>query len=267
MTDLDERIRRLMAGVAAAAPDPPPYPHPSPLRRQPRTRVLAHSAAVVVIVVAVVVGIGLYLDHHHSQTVTVTTPPTVPRVSGGAGSGAHWVYFRPVECQISPVGPTASPVTPSIADCSNDQQAQMANTPAVSETQSGLVILPTIGGESRYLLGPTDLATEAIAAAKVVPPQPGGQGYEVEIDFTNTGDAEFNGVASQRYPYYIRNTDNPPYASLEAVEVDGTTISIRSIPTNHYHGSITLTGPSGSQFSKEQATQIIDDIRNDLTNR
>jgi hypothetical protein len=203
---------------------------------------------------------------HVDQVVTGPSPLASSILSGNV----HHVYFRPVLCQIPPADAhteRASP-PPSMSaadiDCSQPNASSLASTVANTETVVTPVIVRDLTGSSRYILGPADLDTKAISDALVIPEDP-PHSYGVKIVFTGTGAGQFNLVASHRFPFYEQNTANPPVASLEAVEVNGIVIAVPSIQASRYNGTAIFSGPSSAPYSKQQATQIVQAIRRDLT--
>lgn len=210
--------------------------------------------------------ISLTVFGHGSRPVQVVTSPPASTV---LNNGGHWVFFRPVTCLIpaaaqgSGEGPPPSSVAAADADCSKPDASSVPDTSIATETASQPVVLPTVSGSVRYVLGPADLDTRAIAGAWAVP-YDSGQAWSVEVSFTASGARTFDLIASQRHADYERNTANPPYASLEAFEVNGVVISAPSIQASQYNGIATFYGPASSPYSKLHADQIVQAIRNDL---
>ena len=235
------------------------------LRRR-RLSVRAGALAAVAVAATVTSVNVLHQDSHPNQVVT--GPPAA--TSGLSGNGAHWVYFRPVYCLLPPAGlqPSragrARSASAAAADSADPATTSVANTPRSTESVSEPVILPGFIGSARYVLGPVDLDGRSISTAHVVSGSP-AQGYGVEVVFTAAGAGQFNLVASQRFPFYQQNTANPPVASLEAVEVDGVVIAAPSIQANGSDGTAIFRGPALAPFSKQQADQIVQAIRRDLT--
>ncbi|HEX6394405.1 MAG TPA: hypothetical protein VFZ97_13280 [Acidimicrobiales bacterium] len=110
----------------------------------------------------------------------------------------------------------------------------------------------------RYVLGPADMTGSAIATAEAISTI--GQ-YQIQLTFTAAGSGDFNAVAAQRYSYYRQNPSNPPYQSLEAIEVDGKVVSAPEIQVASFNGTAVISGSTTAPFSKEQASTIAQEIQ------
>lgn len=226
---------------------------------------------------------------------STTTVASVPPVSGH-----HTLYFRPVLCELpsstsatsvapttyprvpptsvpsrpaSSVPPTSGPAgsyppvpssatSPLAADpgaCA-ENLSSLPDSASGSETAGEKVIAASYEGTGslRYVLGPADMTGSAIATAQAISTV--GQ-YEVQLTFTAVGAAAFDSIAAQRYPYYRQNPSNPPYQSLEAIELDGKVMSAPTIQAASYNGTAVISSSSSSPFSEEQASIIAQEIQ------
>lgn len=170
----------------------------------------------------------------------------------------HTFYFRPVLCQIPRFDPkvTRTNVTESPAALCNDSEAAGApTTPTAQDSPTASVVDDYYTtAPDRYVLGPADLTSSAIAKAEAIVTS-GGQ-YQVLITFTPSGSAAFDKVAAQRYSYYEENPTNPPYASLEAIELDSRVISAPTIQAAQFNGSAVISGSTSAPFTYKQAETI-----------
>lgn len=231
-----------------------------------------------------------------TTSASTTTAASVPPVSG-----RHTLYFRPVLCELpsstppmsgapttyprvpptsvplgsaSSVPPTSGPpgsyppvpssaASPQVANpsaCGDENLASIPDSAGGSETAAEKVIAPYYQGTGslRYVLGPADMTGSAIATAQAISTI--GQ-YQIQLTFTAAGAAAFDSVAAQRYPYYRQNPSNPPYQSLEAIELDGKVISAPTIQAASFNGTAVISGSSSSPFSEEQASVIVKEIQ------
>jgi hypothetical protein len=171
---------------------------------------------------------------------------------------------RPLEVVTGP--PSSSFLRAAAAACADADAASMPDTAPGSETASQPVISQALSGSFRYVLGPADLDTRAISAARAVPHY-SGQSWSVEVTFTATGTSEFNLIASKRYPYYDQNPADPPYASLEALEVNSVVISAPTIAADRFNGTATFSAIGAAPFSKQQADQMVRAIQYDIAHQ
>ncbi len=117
-----------------------------------------------------------------------------------------------------------------------------------NDTADSYVILPYYDNSVRYVLGPADMKGDVVSNTSVIAPTAGG-GYEVQVTFTGKGATEFDNIAAQRYPYYQQDPSNPPYSSMEAIELDGVVQSAPTIQASSFHGTAVI---SGSTFGSLQ---------------
>jgi preprotein translocase subunit SecD len=78
----------------------------------------------------------------------------------------------------------------------------------------------------------------------------------VNLNFTGKGSTEFDKIASQRYPYYKQNPNNPPPQSLEAFELDGVVYSAPTIQAPAFNGTAVISGSTAAPFTYKQASDL-----------
>jgi hypothetical protein len=172
---------------------------------------------------------------------------------------AAWLYFRPVYCEIPDYAPpaVAQPLDASV--CSRGDVAGLASTGLATEAETSPVIVPYYDHSVRYVLGPADLDQSVIATN----PKPSvvlseGNTYEVEVNFNPAG--AFDAVAAKRYASYRQNPQNPPYESLEAIEVDGVIFSAPTIQAPSFNGVAVISRSAKAPFTLNQARLLADAI-------
>ncbi|MGH9114712.1 MAG: protein translocase subunit SecD [Acidimicrobiales bacterium] len=177
-------------------------------------------------------------------TATTTPPATAPPATTIVPSQ-------------SPSGGTPVPANaaPSQADCSASNAAQIPSTPVGRDVANSTVILPYYDQSVRYVLGPADLKGDVVADTHVVAPTSGG-GYQVQVNFTSSGGAKFDQIAGVRYQYYKQNPSNPPFQSLEAIELDGVVQSAPTIQAPSFNGTAVISGSSAAPFTLKQAQNL-----------
>jgi hypothetical protein len=148
--------------------------------------------------------------------------------------------------------------------CASTSAAQLADTPPSQDVASTAVLLPSIDSATRYVLGPADLGIGALKSASIIT-VPDSGGFWVRLQFTGRGAEQFRLIAAKRQANYIAGTSSPTVASLEAVEVDGAVAAAPAISSTRDTGGLTLTGPSGQPFTKDQATVLTRQINQDLS--
>ena len=151
----------------------------------------------------------------------------------------------------SPVAPPANLASACTAADSRD----IPDTPRSGDVASASVIDPNYTGSLRYVLGPADLTAGAIASdAQLRDPATGD--YELELVFTGPGSAAFDRVARLRYPYYQQDPSNPPFTSLEAIEVDGVVVSAPTIQASSFSGTAIIAGSSEKPYTLERIQRL-----------
>jgi hypothetical protein len=60
---------------------------------------------------------------------------------------------------------------------------------------------------------------------------------------------------------YEKDTANPPYCALQAIDLDGTVLSAPSIDSNNFPGSAEISGISSELFTKAKAMEIAAQVR------
>jgi hypothetical protein len=189
-----------------------------------------------------------------------------------AREAADWVYLRPVVCQIPAYGAAGSPApgatTPSSAPdaesaCRSARPASVPSTPLGGESADAAVILPYFYGPTRFVLGPADLQPSSFARSSVVS---GHQhGYQVQIDLTAAGSQSLNRVASERRSEPTRNGSEPGGANEEAFEVNGIVVSTLAFQASSSNGTVIVSGPPGTPFTKQQAGVLVGRIDQAVT--
>lgn len=96
-----------------------------------------------------------------------------------------------------------------------------------------------------------------VSTANVIEDQTGR--YEVGIQFNANGSAEFDKIAAQRFPFFEQDPSNPPYQSMEAMELDGRVLSAPTIQAARFNGTAVISG--NSPFTKSQSQTIARDIQ------
>ncbi len=181
------------------------------------------------------------------------------------------LLFRPVYCVIpnykAPTSPSTtagtSPTTlpaPSQADCSKSNTQQLPTTPVGQDNPKKAVILPSYDHSERYILGPADMTGNVVHSTSVIAPT-SGVGFQVQVTFTGKGSSEFDKVAAERYPYYKQNPSNPPYQSMEAMELDGVVESAPTIQAASFHGTALISGSTSNPFTQKQASDLALELR------
>ena len=167
-------------------------------------------------------------------------------------------------------GSTASTTTPSTttpsttvapasgvtqADCSSSTAALLPTTPISADSAANSVILPYYDNSARYVLGPADMKGNVVSNTSIIAPTAGG-GFEVQVTFTSSGATEFDKIASERYPFYQQDPSNPPYQSMEAIELDGVVQSAPTIQASSFNGVAVISGSSSAPFTQKQASDL-----------
>ena len=222
--------------------------------RRHRRRVLARGVSAVVLLAAAGGVVASFLSSGQPQQVT-----TAGGGSAGSSGSRHWLYFRPVLCIIpnyKPLGRGPYPIEPpGKSICSDPNAVGIPTTSPSADSPAAAVILPYYEGSVRYVLGPADLNQTAIANTSITAPSQGG-GYEVQITFTRTGATAFNAITAQRFPHYRADPINPPYSSMEAVELDGVVQAAPTVQAPSYNGTAVISGSSSAPFTEKQAEDV-----------
>jgi hypothetical protein len=200
---------------------------------------------------------------------------TTVALSGCGGSvrvPAREVFFRPVECTIPAfsaahppaAGPTtSSPSAASEAACRSANANSVPSTPLTAESSTATVILPSFYNSNRFVLGPADLDTSAIARASVITGR--GSGYQVQVDLTAAGADAYNRIANERHPDRGQNGSQPGTGSEEAFEMNGFVVSTPAFEAPSSNGIVVIAGPATAPFSKKQAQGLAGMIERILT--
>jgi preprotein translocase subunit SecD len=175
------------------------------------------------------------LDLPAAGSTPGTTAPTTTTPSSASGAG-----LTQAEAQSA---------------CNSSNAANLPSTQVSDDTAGAYVILPYYDKSVRYVLGPADMKGDVVSNATSVAPTAGG-GYTVQVTFTGKGATEFDNIAAQRYPYYQQNPNNPPYSSMEAIELDGIVQSAPTIQASAFHGTAVISGSSSAPFTSKQASDL-----------
>jgi preprotein translocase subunit SecD len=105
------------------------------------------------------------------------------------------------------------------------------------------------------VLGPADMKGDLVANASQQLDPTTGQ-YSVLLTFTGAGSTRFDQVAAPRYACYKQSPSNPPFCSLEAIELDGVVESAPTIQSNTFNGQATISGSTASPFTSSQASHL-----------
>jgi preprotein translocase subunit SecD len=155
----------------------------------------------------------------------------------------------------TPTTTVPPPTGVSQADCSLASAATLPSTPIGEDTAGNSVILPYYDNSIRYVLGPADMKGNVVSNTSVIAPTAGG-GFEVQVTFTSSGATEFDNIASERYPYYKADPNDPPFQSQEAIELDGVVQSAPTIQASSFNGVAVISGSSQAPFSQKQASDL-----------
>jgi preprotein translocase subunit SecD len=175
------------------------------------------------------------LDLPAAGSTPGTTAPTTTTPSSASGAG-----LTQAEAQSA---------------CNSSNAANLPSTQVSDDTAGAYVILPYYDKSVRYVLGPADMKGDVVSNANSVAPTAGG-GYTVQVTFTGKGATQFDNIAAQRYPYYQQNPNNPPYSSMEAIELDGIVQSAPTIQASAFHGTAVISGSSSAPFTSKQASDL-----------
>jgi preprotein translocase subunit SecD len=85
--------------------------------------------------------------------------------------------------------------------------------------------------------------------------------WEVVLDFTAAGSAQFNRDARQYYLCYEKDPSNPPYCALQGLDLNGKVLAAPSVDSRNFPGSAEISGSSSEPFTKAQAMEIAAQVR------
>ena len=186
--------------------------------------------------------------------------------------GQARLYFRPVDCIIAPYSGSRSSASSSaistseasrLCNSSLPQQLRYPTpTPPGNDSPKTAVVLPFYAGTTagRYVLGPAQMSGSIVKTAQADLDSFTDQ-WEVNITFTAAGSAEFNRDAAQYYVCYEKDTSNPLYCALQAVELNGTVLTAPAIESSHFPVGTTIGGSSKEPFTKATAMEISAQVR------
>jgi preprotein translocase subunit SecD len=243
------------------------FPEARRLRRRRWTIGVAVVTAALIVVALVFAGASL-------SSAKTRPAGTKERYALSATSvGTARLYFRPVDCIIAPYsGGRSSASGPAISTseagrlCKSSplQQVRYPTTTAPgNDSPNAAVVLPLYAGpqSGRYVLGPAQMSGSIVKTAQADLNSFTNQ-WEVIVNFTAVGSAEFNGDAAQYYLCYKKDTSNPPYCgALQAIDLDGTVLSTPAIESSHFAGSAEISGTLSDPFTKAQAMEIAAQVR------
>jgi preprotein translocase subunit SecD len=197
-----------------------------------------------------------------TTTVPKTSPTTKAALRGSGPQATLTAYHLPAASSTPTTtipsntgkggGLTAAEAQSA---CSSSTAAELPTTQVSEDTANTYVILPYYDKSARYVLGPADMKGDVVSNTSVIAPTSGG-GYQVQVTFTSSGAEQFDKIASERYPNYASDPSNPPYSSMEAIELDGVVYSAPTIQASSFHGSAVISGSSSAPFSSSQASHL-----------
>jgi preprotein translocase subunit SecD len=138
--------------------------------------------------------------------------------------------------------------------CSGPNAGVPTSSPS-ADSAAAFVILPYYDGSVRYVLGPADLNQTAIANTSIIA-HGAGAGYAVQFTFTRTGATAFDNIAAHRYPYFQSDPTNPPFSSMEAIDLDGVVQSAPAVQAPSFGGTAVISGSSAAPFTEKQAKEL-----------
>jgi hypothetical protein len=242
------------------------FPEARRLRRRRWTIGVAVAAAAVIVVALVVAGASL------SSAKTRPTGTKGQYALSATSVGTGRLYFRPVDCIIGPYSGSRSSASTSaistseasnLCNSSALQQLRYPTTTAPGNDNPKLaVVLPFYAGpqSGRYVLGPAQISGSIVKTAQADINSFTDQ-WEVNITFTAAGSAQFNRDAAQYYLCYERDTSNPPYCSLQGIDLNGTVLAAPAIESPQFAGGAEISGTSDKPFTKAQAKEIAAQVR------
>jgi preprotein translocase subunit SecD len=199
-----------------------------------------------------------------TTTAPKTSPTTKAALRGSVPNATLTAVHLPAAGSSTTTPTTTTPASgtgaaPTAAEaqaaCSSSNAANVASTSIQNVTADNYVILPYYDNSVRYVLGPADMKGDVVSNTSVIAPTAGG-GYEVQVTFTGKGATQFDNIAAQRYPNYQSNPNNPPYTSMEAIELDGVVQSAPTIQAPAFHGTAVISGSSSAPFTSKQASDL-----------
>jgi preprotein translocase subunit SecD len=179
------------------------------------------------------------------------------------------LLMRPVDCIIAPHVPSGSSAhsSPGSGPCKMSPRQQRRYlppggdahgvTPAQYDNANGTVVLPLYAGfvYGRYVLGPADVSGAVIKTATAFR-DPQLHNWGVNLRFTTKGATEFNKAAALHYKCYMSDVANPPYCSLQAIEMDGTVETAPAIEAPFFPGGATIIGSINDPITHQQAENL-----------
>jgi preprotein translocase subunit SecD len=189
-----------------------------------------------------------------TATTKATTATTKPTTATTAPTSATTIVSNGQSTNNNSPVPVTAPLSTSTCSASNAAQIP-STTPANDTKDAAYVLLPYYDNSVRYLLGHEDIQGNVVSNTSVIAPQAGG-GFQVQVTFTSGGANQFDNVAAQRYPYYANNKANPPFQSMEAIELDGVVQSAPVIQASSFHGIAVISGSTAAPFTSSQASNL-----------
>ncbi len=177
--------------------------------------------------------------------------------------------MRPVDCIIATYVPSRSGArsSPGSGPCKMNSRQQQRYMPpngdahgvtsAQYDNVNGTVVLPLYAGfvYGRYVLGPAEVSGAVVKTATAFR-DPQLNHWGVNLRFTSKGATEFNKAAALHYKCYMSDMANPPYCSLQAMEVDGTVEAAPAIEAPLFPGGATIIGSINAPFTHQQAENL-----------
>ena len=179
------------------------------------------------------------------------------------------LFMRPVDCIISAYVPSRSsaPSSPGSEPCKMSPRQQQRYMPpngdahgvtlAQYDIANRTVVLPYYAGlvYGRYVLGPAEVSGPVVKTATAFL-DPQLRDWAVNLSFTSEGATEFNKAAAVHYKCYTSDMENPPYCSLEAMEMDGMVETASAIEAPFFPGEVTINGSTNDPFTHQQAENL-----------
>jgi preprotein translocase subunit SecD len=207
--------------------------------------------------------IPAYTPSEGSKRAGSTTSSTSKSAVGSEGADRSGAGAALTAATTSSLPPSAKLTA---ADCSSAALAHYPTTSPDNDNPYNSVILPAssdnpLPGGERWLLGPSagqagdpqPLSGTIVKSATAVVNSQTGQ-YAVDVTLTSSGLARFNKVAAIRNATY--SPTNPPFSSLEAIELDGVVESAPAIENPTFTGSVQITGSFTAKQADDLALQL-----------
>jgi preprotein translocase subunit SecD len=178
-----------------------------------------------------------------STSTTSKTPSTVAGASTTAATTTS-----------TTIAETDDAVQALIASCDTATLQQLVQSgvelPTTSregDTRDACVVLPSLDGKSRLLLGPTKLTGAGVDSAKSS--LASGEGYVVDIAFTDSGATTFDQIAAESFG------QSPPTDRV-AIVLDGVVQSSPTFQAASFTGDVQISGNFDADSAGELAKVV-----------